>query len=259
MAESRWDSRRGIFQRFPPSASSAYNPSPFTSIRYSASHCAKGVAPPGPSRPPGERGHPHFCDGYKKRPDRPPRGKSVNAHPHTPFPTQRPLCHTARHYPGYEDGLPFNANGVVPQSPGLRGSPRYPGCVPEVCNNHNVVVPEEQTCGSPRTGRVAILKTPDGIAHSAGFDHALRTSPDGATAQPLQGCFVIGHLPMVAPWRCNHGLCGRIPLGFPEGDFPMPIPADRGLLGFPDGKHPSAMVSVLTSFVPAGVRYQRAE
>ena len=47
---------------FPPSASSADNPSPFTSIRYSASNRAKGVAPPGPSRPPGERGHPHFCD-----------------------------------------------------------------------------------------------------------------------------------------------------------------------------------------------------
>ena len=52
--------------------------------------------------------------------------------------------------------------------------------------------------------------------------------PFNPSAQPFQGCFVIGHLPMVAPRRCNHGLCGRIPLGFPEGDFPMPITAFGG-------------------------------
>ena len=34
--------------------------------------------------------------------------------------TPTALCHTARRYPGYEDGLPFNANGVVPYSPALR-------------------------------------------------------------------------------------------------------------------------------------------
>ena len=64
-----------------------------------------------------------------------------------------------------------NVNDVVPQSPGLRGSPRYPGCVRKVCNNHNVVVPGERMCGSPRTGRVGMLKTHDGIVHSAGSGH----------------------------------------------------------------------------------------
>ena len=41
--------------------------------------------------------------------------------------------------------------------------------------------------------------------------------PFGPSAQPFQGCFYIPNPPMVAPRRCNHGLCGRIPLGFPEG------------------------------------------
>ncbi len=41
--------------------------------------------------------------------------------------------------------------------------------------------------------------------------------PFGPSAQPFQGCFYIPSPPMVAPRRCNHGLCGRIPLGFPEG------------------------------------------
>ena len=81
-----------------------------------------------------------------------------------------------------------NTKGVVPQSPGLRGSPRYPGCVWAICNNHNVVVPKERMCGLPRTGPVAILKTHDHVTHFAGSGHALTTSPHGAPAQPLRGC-----------------------------------------------------------------------
>ena len=68
-----------------------------------------------------------------------PRGKSVNARPQGRSPIhvpQRPF--TVLPFP-----LP-NATGVVPQSPGLRGFPRYPGWVQEVRNNHNVVVPEER-------------------------------------------------------------------------------------------------------------------
>ena len=68
-----------------------------------------------------------------------PRGKSVNARPQGRSPIhvpQRPF--TVLPFP-----LP-NATGVVPQSPGLRGFPRYPWGVQEVRNNHNVVVPEER-------------------------------------------------------------------------------------------------------------------
>ena len=71
----------------------------------------------------------------------------------------------------------------------------------------------------PRTGPVAILKTHHHVARSAGFAHPPTTSPDGATAQPLQGCGSIVTVPRVAPRRRNPGLFGRIPLGFPEGDF----------------------------------------
>ena len=81
-----------------------------------------------------------------------------------------------------------NTKGVVPQSPGLRGSPRYPGCVWAICNNHNVVVPRERMCGLPSTGPVAISKTHDHVAQFAGSGHAMTTSPHGAPAQPLRGC-----------------------------------------------------------------------
>jgi hypothetical protein len=130
----------GDFPMFPPSASSAYNPSPFTSIRYSASNRAKGVATPGPSRPPSERGHPHFCDDYKKVTG-PTPSREIGQRPPTRHSQRRRRCALqpgitpdmrtdcpstptalrpkAWRYPGYEDGLPFNAEGVVPQSPAL--------------------------------------------------------------------------------------------------------------------------------------------
>ena len=78
------------------------------------------------------------------------------------------------------------------------------------------------------------------------------------SAQPLQGCCVIGHLPMVAPRRCNHGLCGRIPLGFPEGDFPMPItafagspPHLRSSAPSADNPSPFAFIGVHSRFFPS--------
>ena len=45
---------------------------------------------------------------------------------------------------------------------------------------------------------------------------------------PRWGCLCLWPLPGVAPPRRNPGLYGRIPLGFPEGDFPMPtrLPID---------------------------------
>ena len=82
--------------------------------------------------------------------------------------------------------------------------------------------------------------------------------PFNPSAQPLQGCCVIGHLPMVAPRRCNHGLCGRIPLGFPEGGFPMPIPAFAGSpphlrssAPSVDNPSPFACIGVHSRFVPS--------
>ena len=68
--------------------------------------------------------HSHFSPGLQNGP---PSPKPVNSFPHAhrtksvnaPTPRQSPshtptaLCHTARGYPGYEDGLPFNAKGVV--------------------------------------------------------------------------------------------------------------------------------------------------
>ena len=45
-----------------------------------------------------------------------------------------------------------NTNGVLPQSPGLRGSPRYPGCVSENRNNRNAVVPKHRTRRCPPQG-----------------------------------------------------------------------------------------------------------
>ena len=91
-------------------------------------------------------------------------------------------------------------------------TPSPPGTPPALCRR-NVWV------DYPRTGPVAILKTHHHVARSAGFAHPPTTSPDGATAQPIQGCLYMGHSPRVAPRRRNPGLCGRIPLGFPEGDF----------------------------------------
>ena len=49
-----------------------------------------------------------------------------------------------------------NTTGVLPQSPGLRGSPRYPGCVSENRNNRNAVVRKHRTCGLVRTGSDSI-------------------------------------------------------------------------------------------------------
>ena len=92
------------------------------------------------------------------------------------------MGHRPHHFPA-----PY-AEGVLPQSPGLRGSPRYPGCAWEERNNHNVVVPKPRMCGLPRTGLVATLKTHGAVVHSCGSGHPPPTSPDGATAQPLQGC-----------------------------------------------------------------------
>ena len=124
--------------------------------------------------------------------------------------------------------------------------------------NANGVVPKHRTCGFPRSGEVAILQPHHGVLHSAGSGHAPPTCPEGATAQPLQGCCVIGHLPMVAPRRCNHGLCGRIPLGFPEGGFPMPIPAFAGSpphlrssAPSVDNPSPFACIGVHSRFVPS--------
>ena len=42
--------------------------------------------------------------------------------------------------------------GVLPQSPGLHGSPRCPGCVSENRNNRNAVVQKHRTCRCPPQG-----------------------------------------------------------------------------------------------------------
>ena len=116
----------------------------------------------------------------------------ICVHRGSPSPAPKALCSTAR---------------------------RYPGSVSENRNNRNAVVPRQRTAGSFCTGWVVVIQTTRGVARSDASGHVPPTSPDGAAAQPFQGCFVIGHLPMVAPRRCNHGLCGRIPLGFPDGKW----------------------------------------
>ena len=47
---------------------------------------------------------------------------------------------------------PGTPKWVLPCSPGLRGSPRYPGCAWQSPNNHNVVVPRRRAGTLPRTG-----------------------------------------------------------------------------------------------------------
>ncbi len=137
---------------------------------------------------------------------------SISVHSRfSPSPSPTPLNHQAR-------GCAIRNVGVLPQSPGLRGSPRCPGCVSENGNNRNAVVPKHRTRRCPPTVWVEMLKTNNGVAHSAGSSHTAGASPDVASAQPLWGCLYVGHGPGVAPRRRNPGLCGRIPLGFPEGD-----------------------------------------
>ena len=154
--------------------------------------------------------------------------------------TPTALCPTARRYPGYEDGLPFNANGVVPYSPGLRGSPRYPGCAWEECNNHNVVVPKERTCGLSHTRRVAILKTHDGIVHSARSGHpgaGLHGCCLGTTPLGLFVCwaFTRGSAPAAQPRALWQN-----PVGIPGGGILQSFPHLRHLRITPPHSHSSA-------------------
>ena len=140
--------------------------------------------------------HPHLRP-FAVRPRRvgsgPPQGvQAINRPAFPPEPHQRTPV-TPNPVPIFQSGghsspPTGNAEGVLPQSPGLRGSPRSPGCAWEECNNHNVVVPKPRMCGLPRTGLVATLKTHGAVFHSCGSGHPPPTSPDGATAQPLQGC-----------------------------------------------------------------------
>ena len=131
-----------------------------------------------------------------------PRGKSVNAHtPHSPTPTA--LCPTARRYAGYEDGLPFNANGVVPK---------------------------HRRFGLPCSGSVAIPKTNHHVAHSAGFVNPRSTIPELGHGTTPSGLFIWlaftrGSAPAAQPralWQNPVGIPGggwgkARPSGFPEG------------------------------------------
>ena len=88
--------------------------------------------------------HSHFSPGLQNGPPSPKpvnsfphahRTKSVNAHPHTPFPTPTALCHKARGYavPGVTPGSgpnPFpTPNGVVPSCL-LGGCDKHPSVPP---------------------------------------------------------------------------------------------------------------------------------
>ena len=71
---------------------------------------------------------------------------SISVHSRfSPSPSPTPLNHQAR-------GCAIRNVGVLPQSPGLRGSPRCPGCVSENRNNRNAVVQKHRTCRCPPQG-----------------------------------------------------------------------------------------------------------
>ncbi len=61
---------------------------------------------------------------------------------------------------------PGTPKWVLPCSPGLRGSPRYPGCAWHRLNNHIVVVPRQRAGTLPRTGHLPKL-TPRGKSVNA--------------------------------------------------------------------------------------------
>ena len=66
-----------------------------------------------------------------------------------------------------------NAKGVVPYSPGLRRPRRYPGYEDGLPFNANGVVPKHRRFGLPCSGSVAIPRTNHHVAHSAGFVNPL--------------------------------------------------------------------------------------
>ena len=116
--------------------------------------------------------------------------------------------------------LPY-AEGVVPYSPGLRRSRRYPGCRP-----HRVPYPARgcavhahreggSNTGGIRSGSIVRKKSPPRTA--VHYPKNITFHLFDPSAQPPWGCQDPPHPPGVAPrWR-NPGLHGRIPLGFPEG------------------------------------------
>ena len=111
--------------------------------------------------------------------------------------TPRPLCHTARRYPGYEDGLPFNPNGVAPQSPAL---PRVRG---------RIALQRRGRC-APKPGFTPDMRTdgpstPTALCHKARGCAVLRATP-GA----------LGRSATTTTWLCrgngmvDHPVPGRL-------------------------------------------------
>ena len=153
-----------------------------------------------------------------------PGGKTAIALP-SAFPNgeigQRPPTHA----------IP-NAKGVVPYSPGLRRPRRYPGYEDGLPFNANGVVPKHRRFGLPCSGSVAIPKTNHHVAHSAGFVNPRSTIPElghGTTPSGLSIwlAFTRGSAPAAQPralWQNPVGIPGgktaiARPSAFPNGEI----------------------------------------
>jgi hypothetical protein len=163
-----------------------------------------------------------LLDSWREMAQRPATDR--NAHPFPCPPYLRPS-----RFP-----LP-NANGVVPQSPGLRRPRRYPGSVSENRNNRNAVVPRQRTAGLLCTGWVVVIQTNRSVARSAASSHVPRTSPvwcDGATPSGLliYWPFPQGSASVAQPWALWQN-----PVGIPGGEYPTPSEHTPSSSGFPKG------------------------
>ena len=118
--------------------------------------------------------------------------------------------------------LPGTLKGFSPKARGYAVCGRYPGYGWEVRHNPEGVVPGNRTGALTRRGYGVVMQINWVLCPFGRTEAPTATSPGFTTAQPFQGGFVVNHSPMVAPRRCNHGLCARIPVGIPD--------RDRGLL-----------------------------
>ena len=107
-----------------------------------------------------------------------------------------------RRYPGYEDGLPFNANGVVPK---------------------------HRRFGLPCSGSVAIPRTNHHVAHSAGFVNPRSTIPELGHGTTPSGLFIwLAFTRGSAPAAQPRALWQN-PVGIPGGGFSNVFPHLRHL------------------------------
>ena len=126
---------------------------------------------------------------------------------HFPSPTSTTLCHTARGCAGRRT-TPGSGRSAFPTPQGVVPFVPAGGCGKQGRNEIRFTSAEEES-------------TRNVFPISPKYTH-LTYNPFEPSAQPRWGCLCLCPLPGVAPRRRNPGLCGRIPLGFPEGEPPSP-------------------------------------